>query len=399
MFPSEAQDLIDEIADRLGTGVSLDDLTGRLVAYSTQHGGADDARVRALLQRRAPADVRDWEDRHGAWRAASPMLIPANAALGMNARVCVPLISRGVRVGLLFVLVPDKADDAGEIALAGVGVISDQVEVLSALLYESASPHLDERRARENDFTAAYQGDTAAQERVQQHIKVRGAQRLHLAVSMFATSGGRTWTQSAQVRVAAQQVVARLPGVLAGVVHDTHVVLLLRADRDTDPGSIAHTWLTEAITGQRTQDEEHLATGVSTGISAAEALPSHYRRAAVAAQVAVVEPELGPVTRWDDIGPYRIIAPGDHDFGDSPMLEAIRAQDSTGALARTLETIYDSPGTIQEVADLLHLHRTSLYYRIGKIREIIGSDPLVGAARLELHLSLKLRRWSTRPQI
>ncbi|MFC9361958.1 helix-turn-helix domain-containing protein [Rhodococcus sp. NPDC057014] len=56
-------------------------------------------------------------------------------------------------------------------------------------------------------------------------------------------------------------------------------------------------------------------------------------------------------------------------------------------------------GEVVAQHDALHLHRTSLYYRINKIRDILGVDPLGGATRLELHLALKASRWTRRPRI
>jgi DNA-binding PucR family transcriptional regulator len=51
------------------------------------------------------------------------------------------------------------------------------------------------------------------------------------------------------------------------------------------------------------------------------------------------------------------------------------------------------------VAAKLHLHRSSIYNRLGRIRQLLGVDPLKGLPRLELHAALKMRRWSARPRI
>ncbi|TFC16827.1 PucR family transcriptional regulator [Cryobacterium algoritolerans] len=44
--------------------------------------------------------------------------------------------------------------------------------------------------------------------------------------------------------------------------------------------------------------------------------------------------------------------------------------------------IYDKDGSVAEVASQLHLHRTSIYNRLGRIRDLIGVDPLNGYVRL-----------------
>src|SRR5690349_21536902 len=84
----EVQDLVDTIASTLQVGVSLDDMSGHLLAYSAHRGAVDDARIRALLQREVPSDVRAWEMQHGVRTTAEPVVIPRNPALGMLARIC-----------------------------------------------------------------------------------------------------------------------------------------------------------------------------------------------------------------------------------------------------------------------------------------------------------------------
>jgi DNA-binding PucR family transcriptional regulator len=64
-----------------------------------------------------------------------------------------------------------------------------------------------------------------------------------------------------------------------------------------------------------------------------------------------------------------------------------------------LELLYDTGGSVQNVAAELHLHRSSIYNRLAKIRSLIGADPMAGQVRLELHLAMKAHRWSRRPRI
>jgi len=68
-------------------------------------------------------------------------------------------------------------------------------------------------------------------------------------------------------------------------------------------------------------------------------------------------------------------------------------------LLPVLELLYDNDGSVQDVAEKLHLHRSSIYNRLGRIRQLLGVDPLKGMVRLELHAALKARRWAARPRI
>jgi DNA-binding PucR family transcriptional regulator len=85
--------------------------------------------------------------------------------------------------------------------------------------------------------------------------------------------------------------------------------------------------------------------------------------------------------------------------GESTLYSELRELDRNGELLPVLEMLYDKDGSVAEVAQHLHLHRTSIYNRLGRIRSLIGVDPLGGQARLELHLALKAERWSGRPRL
>ena len=126
-----------------------------------------------------------------------------------------------------------------------------------------------------------------------------------------------------------------------------------------------------------------------------------YKHAVVAAQVAAVEPEIGPVSNWEHVGPYRFLA--DNLRGKaalrSDLLDLLRDNDPMGEFTSTLEVYYDQGDSVSRTAERLHLHRTTLYYRLRRIKEIIGVDPLSGFTHLELHMSLKASRWGRRPRI
>ena len=65
-------------------------------------------------------------------------------------------------------------------------------------------------------------------------------------------------------------------------------------------------------------------------------------------------------------------------------------------LPATLETYLDSACDARATAAALHLHRTSLYYRLSRIEALTGVDLATGSGRLELHLALGLARLARR---
>src|SRR5690349_6934909 len=98
---ADLQETVDEIAARLGASATLEDRSFRLLAYGAQHGDIDTVRQESILRRRASGEVRDYFERYGIARAGGPVRIPADAALGVLARVCWPLRHGEVTYGYL----------------------------------------------------------------------------------------------------------------------------------------------------------------------------------------------------------------------------------------------------------------------------------------------------------
>ncbi len=69
-------------------------------------------------------------------------------------------------------------------------------------------------------------------------------------------------------------------------------------------------------------------------------------------------------------------------------VERLLAHRKAVRLVPTLRTFLDTAGSVPRTAEVLHLHRTSLYYRLEQITEITGLDLDDGGDRLVLHLGL-----------
>jgi sugar diacid utilization regulator len=101
------------------------------------------------------------------------------------------------------------------------------------------------------------------------------------------------------------------------------------------------------------------------------------------------------VIRWADLGDLAVLlqlplAQLDEDCLPDEV-QRLLAYDKDGRSLETVQAFLDHAGSAPDTADALHLHRTTLYYRLERIREATGLDLDDGRTRLTVHLGLRLR--------
>lgn len=407
MRNQEIEDLVEELARELGRGLSLEDLDGLLLAYSSNQANADRVRVNFLLSKRVPADVSAWQLSHGIAAAVRPVVIPANDSLGMLGRVCVPLLVRGFRVGYLWVQ-QDEQGGSGTAILAQLPKVRDALDLLATLLLDSNTAESGHRRDREQVFLAAADGDKISLETIAEwhEIHQRGPWQLATVVELSGAPGGSP--QRAISDPLAAALVYRSAGLQATVGIDdalftagraSHTVMVFRASQSRR----AHEHVLQRYAAELSKRTGVPASAIMMGISEPFAslrqLPQAYVESKIAAQAAAVDPSLGATLDIRGAGVYEILAGGAADPEDSVFYRLVRDRDAAAELFPVLEMLYDNDGAVAQVADKLHLHRSSVYNRLTRVRGIIGADPLAGRVRLELHLALKAARWAGRPRL
>lgn len=394
---------IENIAIRIGHGISLDNLDGSLVSYSTHHA-SDQARINVVMGKRVPEDVSAWELKYGIDSAVRPVVLPANKALGMLGRVCVPLISRGVRVGYLWVLMNGDEDSAPAILgqLADIRVETDR---LSTMLLESSVPESEDRRRNEELLLSACNGSEVAINGISSWPGFAPPQSCQLAV-LFEPSlqygGPAAVDRIIRMRTVLCDVAQENGAHFLTMVGEGHSVVLSGTPL---AGSLAETLANyPAQFGKRTRGLgrawlDSTIIGVSDPISKLTDLPQAYKQAKVAVQAAAVDMQMPRVVHYNQIGVYQFLA-GAGTLSPVPpftMYSVLAAQDPNLELVHVLEALYDTNGSMADVADKLHVHRATVYNRLKRVQNIVGADPLSSTVRLDLHLAIKSQRWAKRP--
>lgn len=106
-----------------------------------------------------------------------------------------------------------------------------------------------------------------------------------------------------------------------------------------------------------------------------------------------------PVLLFDSLGIYRMLSsvtdPAGIEAFMNDQLGALLEYDSRhhSGLLITLAQYFDSGGNIDRAAAELSIHRSTLKYRLKRIRELLGQDLNDGPTRLDLHLAARI--WLT----
>ncbi len=369
---SDLQEIVDALSVRLGRPVLVDDLELRPLAYSTQFGELDSVRTASILGRTAPESAREALFGAGIRAATELVRIPAHPAIGMEARICVPIMRGSRRLGYLW-LIEDTPLSADDLRLAR-GAASEA----ASLLQSEADAQLDRRRREQGQIAALLGSDAAASERAAEALETDRYVPLRPLVVCVASLPGDP--DRGALADGIDHFRARAPGkhALCGELGG-RAVCVVAAHGTARGAALAETLERGALVGE------------GDAVSDLRDAPRSYRRALAALQVA--GESASRVARWDDLRAYRLLtalpqtALEDIPAGLRKLLAGGHEQ-----LVLTLETYLDHAGDVKSTSAALWLHRTSLYYRLRRIEEVAGVDLNRGEDRLLCHVALRLAR-------
>ncbi|AOR36900.1 transcriptional regulator [Streptomyces fodineus] len=136
--------------------------------------------------------------------------------------------------------------------------------------------------------------------------------------------------------------------------------------------------------------------GVSAPSDSLNDIPHHYQEAQRALEVRRQSRERYGTTFFDELGLYRILGPGS-DYREletfvHEWLGQLIDYDSRhhAAMVQALSRYFDCGGNYDETADSLAIHRSTLRYRLQRIRDISGHDLANVEDRLNLQVATRV---------
>jgi hypothetical protein len=300
--------------------------------------------MRTILEREVHPAAIAVVTRLGLARATGPVRVPAVAEAEMLARWCLPLRTARDLLGYLWVLDPDHS-----VTEADLPVLIECADIAAAHIAQErlAGDGRAHRRAALLAQLAAGEDSDAAREliRLEELDPVTA-----VVVSSPPAPGG--WDLPGRMRV-------HLVGPSAGF--PPHAVPDPATSGAPLPLARLHVAGNRAVAVQRV-----LRAGAFL------ARPS-----------------------WDALGSWHLIvsAPDELTVADiHPGVEALAALDN-GDLLRTARAYLDLGGDAARTAERLHIHRTTLYYRIERVEAVAGMSFKTAAQRHDLYFALRLHAY------
>ncbi|MFI6080668.1 PucR family transcriptional regulator [Streptomyces sp. NPDC051217] len=138
--------------------------------------------------------------------------------------------------------------------------------------------------------------------------------------------------------------------------------------------------------------------GVSAPCDSPDDIPQHYQEAQRALEVRRHSRKRYGMTFFDELGLYRILGP-DNDYRQletfvHEWLGQLISYDARNhaAMVETLSRYFDCGGNYDETAASLAIHRSTLRYRLQRIRDISGND--LSNVEDRLNLQVATRVWT-----
>lgn len=380
------QNIVDELAASLGRSVVVSDLGHRPLAASAQGDVIDSIRAETLLQRRTPPAARAFIDRLRVSEARQPVQVDL-AELGGLARLAIPIRDQGGALGILWLItgtLPPLTPAHYSAIDAAVQLLRDQLSRRAPLEDSTARAAVLARLLADDGATAR----RAFSETVANLWLERGGGTLVVAVGFGPRVGAIE-----RVAFGRQLDARRSQGICYLGQRGT---LQLFAVRATETAPVIDQIRSEAAT----RSFPVRSIGTARQDRHADDIRTAVEQAVTAAETVLQLPHLAGIADITELGTWLMLSAIPEDAAQialfSPAASAL-CIDGDAVQRSTVETYLDVRSQVKEACQLLHIHRTTLYYRLENMPPIVKAALDDGVARSTLHLCLKLMRfWESR---
>ncbi|MHA6799597.1 PucR family transcriptional regulator [Bounagaea algeriensis] len=375
------QSSVDELAAQLQRSVVVDNASLEFLCASAQIGAIDHKRVAAIIDRAPPPDPVPWILSHGIATARHPVRLPDNEEHGMLARVCFPIRQEGSLAGYLWLF------DEPPVTAEEMAATSRTVQLLAPIMgSEDATlrDRAEEMRRLTDEALARTTSESAVQQAQERALLPDDGELVVHTAQLHPQSTTTSLSKDPQLELARSP--AGRPYLARCGTHRITVLTRHTCPREADALE-THVQQRLRSAGYRVQ-----VTGRASA-TAPLAVENAASRAGFAATVAGL---LGRehALDWAELGSWRLL----HGWPLEPGTVRALSEDAARLLHRgtreqwqTALSYLDHGRSAVPTCRALAVHRSTLYYRLDRIRELLGADALEDGWRAAaLHVALKL---------
>jgi hypothetical protein len=371
----DLQRRVNDFARQVGLPVSLTTADLDSIVFSPHTGLIIDAvRSKSLLSRGTEEWVVRWFRQAGVGSTLEPTFVPGIPDKEAMSRWVIPVHSGGLILGYLCILDPEAKCDA-----VMLGTMSDQAAEIGRIMLDS------EESAR------------LAKDRLRRALTSHGQEQAEAVKELWDQLGTSVheWVIAVGTSVEAPSELSPLSTKTASKPHgrthiadsltveykfDDHHAFLLAGDSDIEPQVLADLApccpMLVVGAGGPVQDPLHL--------------PRSYQQALGSLRTASANtPIPHSTTRWSELSPIKVLSLQKPEVLTDTVPSTIAALRSETELLETVDHYLDHGRKPDLVADSLHIHRGTLYYRLRKFEDATGLNLESGKDRLTIQLSLE----------
>ncbi|MET3468691.1 helix-turn-helix domain-containing protein [Microbacterium sp. NPDC006705] len=374
------QTLVDDLAEDLGRSVVINDAQYRPIVSSAQGEEIDELRARGLLGRATPPRERAYLESIHLSSAKRPQTVNLDR-FGARERLAVPIRSRDALLGVLWLI----TGGLPPLTSSQFRAVDAAVEIAREYL-AAAQDEIPGRSTRDMVLRGLLAPDPIVRrDALSTAVRAYGVSRSSATVVRAVAVGHDTSVVQRASLGRAVESLATATFMFMGEI-GAALLFLERSHENTRTDDLIAATAARAGVPLRAIGSAYL-TGTDIDVRPVA------ERAVATAAVAELLPDLGTSLRAEDVGPWLLIADVVSDPNRlqwySPAAYAL-IHDADPLRRQTIETLLDHAHQIKVVCEELHIHRTTLYYRLENMPQVVKDAMDDGMKRSALHLGLKL---------
>ncbi|NQX11875.1 helix-turn-helix domain-containing protein [Microbacteriaceae bacterium VKM Ac-2855] len=379
--PEPLQRIVERLANTLHRSVAVDDAELRLLANSAHFGDEDPARIHSLVGRSQTPERMEWSRVHGVLRATAPINTPGEPALGIRPRYVVPVRLDRELLAIIWII------DDGTLTPDEIAAIDRAADDVRVVVLQRAHRYEEDVRRLQQRLAGLVSGDTAE----------RAAAASELSsfrdCSAFQVVLLRTETETAPPLRVIERAIAPRSSALAVARIGGEMMLLI--GYASVPASEQQDAMVDALLRALDAETAGVVVGVGGVVDDLELAYASRDQADRALRIARARDER--TVRWEQSTLDGLLAAALPEHLPAHLLppalaDAIESQSEENLLA--VRGYLANAGNVVKTSTELHLHRTTVYYRLSRFTEGTGLDLEDGDTRLLLHLWFALRPYT-----